>query len=496
MIKTHRMRAMSDPSDKDDKMSLIVLIIIGLSVICLKKQQFDVVEPTENIGYYPISRYLVRTPTNKPKLCFVLPAFTLHGGIEAWFKTLHNMMRDFDMIDTYGLYIWDIRTKVIWRYSLDNDLFVIHSVYEVENQCHIVIGTAFRPIKNVVNILAIHGGAGCKWTQKYSSHSKLYDIVIGVSIDSKFNTAEEEQSRVITIPSYVYKLDNCDHNNKYKLCEKQLLFVGRISSEKRPKLFCEVVCKMDEYCGVVIGPSYFTGNNFECKCSNVYYLGARDDAQCYMRESLAQLIPSESEGGPIVAIEAWLNNLPVIMKSTGLAKQFPSAFIEFDWDNPQIDKLHRILENDLILNESKRNGYQTYIKHFSKEVLMKLWLNVVNTSLMIIRERKWLVDIDLISDVLSTTRFLGKSIIVDCMDKGCRSTIRFNTKVDVFCFRYSSAGPDNNLKFSVSSTLELKIVVSSEARRRICTRIMMNTYFHLDIDLGYNQVELNNFEQE
>lgn len=315
----------------------------------------------------------------KINLCISVPAFLEYGGIEYWIKSFLFIIKKINLeknipIKVYGIHIWDLNTNSLFELFQKEKIEYIYNYQDLENYCDIIINTASWIVKNpnIINIMVIHGDNQDKWTNNYATMHYLNDFVISVS-NFKFNQTNKN-TKYINIPTLIIKREE-NENYKYRFCKNQLLYVGRISEEKRSNLICEYICYNNQIplntCAIFLGDYYFSENKPKCNCKNVFYLGFRNDINSFMKNSDFLLVPSKSEGGPIVAIEAWQNNLPVIMKKTGLANIYPDSFILYDWDKFDKNELTNLIniEKNNNLNIIKKNMNFTFSKYFSEEVL-------------------------------------------------------------------------------------------------------------------------------
>ncbi|KAI9142853.1 hypothetical protein BKA69DRAFT_1037301 [Paraphysoderma sedebokerense] len=407
-----------------------------------------------------------------------MPAFTKHGGIESWFKSLHGIINSLDNIKFYGVYIWDIRYEGSIDYLRKHNIYAFTSVNDMEQACHITLSTAFHYLDNpyMYQVQVIHGSGFDNWTWRYARFAKLYNHVVAVS----YNSLERQNKNVLKkssyIPSFVKKHENCDPDaSRYKFCDRQILFLGRLSSEKRPELFCKALCELP-HCGVLIGPYYFDVNRPSCECPNVHIIGDRNDGQCFMRHSEFLFVPSDTEGGPIVAIEAWLNDLPVVMKETGLAVNYPSSFLIYDWDKMDLNELRTLLTNKTQIQEAKDAAQMTYMKEFSEPVLKAAWKKIIDDGIKYLQWKGVQLNWELYKSEQAFITQQGRSVNINCVEVKCTvgfkvralstkilikynvatltGTIILNAKSEgrSQSFRISSAG-----KGQVASTLDTKV---------------------------------------
>lgn len=121
-------------------------------------------------------------------------------------------------------------------------------------------------LRPVPRVLVIHGSKGCQWTEAYAAKASSYSEIVAVSRDATFTVPEEQRARVKVIPSIVHRSRFQVQRSKSELLElwnlpqdkKILMYVGRISREKNPQYFVDVVAQLGpEWIGVLVGPLYF-----------------------------------------------------------------------------------------------------------------------------------------------------------------------------------------------------------------------------------------------
>jgi len=371
---------------------------------------------------------------NKVNVCFVTSSFLDYGGVERWVEEFiqHIITGEPDFIPL-GLYSWELSGQGAWEITRKYNMVMIHNSLELE-YCDLIISTGFvsSKTKGQVEILIVHGDHSDEWTVNYAQRSHAYDYIVAVSPSSSLAVSEIDQSRVVYIPSLVSKTQ-CGITHE-PICDKQLLYIGRMSYEKRPDLFCETVCSMDGFCGLMIGPFPDDGS-FNCFCGKVKLVGPRHDAQCFIERSLAIVIPSEFEGGPIVAIEAWLHSVPVVMRKTGLARHHPDSFIIFDWDQPDYSHLRATLNDKQLMDSITENSKKALSDHFSQSAILSKWRPILSGVSSTIQRTKSLCDIT--SD--ANIRYTGRLIQITCMKVSCEYKIRctcpVNTTVRIAHFK-------------------------------------------------------------
>lgn len=125
--------------------------------------------------------------------------------------------------------------------------------------------------------------------------------------------------------------------------KRVLLFLGRISGEKKPPFFVDT-CKQlpDEWVCVMVGPLQ-TKLEDPVMGSKVLFVGTHPWPADALQVADAVLLPSPSEGGPIVMLEAWGLKKPFFIYRTGLADRFPDGVFLIDADETPGSVARRIV---------------------------------------------------------------------------------------------------------------------------------------------------------
>jgi glycosyltransferase involved in cell wall biosynthesis len=314
---------------------------------------------------------------SKYMLCFTFPGFFSYGGVEQWFWSLKDVFLSQDFT------IHAVKVIDSWAPSIPSQFETMGILFnpsflQMQIECDLNIMTGSHPIKrlteNELQLLVIHGGFGCSWTESYAKYYKHYNSIVTVSQDSSKFLGDDERLS-IHIPSLI-KIDssNCDLKAP---CNKTVTFIGRISSEKRPELFCQIINELpEEYCGWLIGPHYYE-ESIPKFCSNrIHVIGPTNNPQCAIRKSYIIINTSSKEGGPIVAIESWLNRKPYFMFKTGLGYLMNLGVLKDENPRKICDQIINtnlndvVKESDIILN-----------KHFNPNNLIKNWFDVLTKTI-------------------------------------------------------------------------------------------------------------------
>lgn len=344
-------------------------------------------------------------------LCVQIPNYVKYGGIETWMDNFLLIMQDMKFL-SIGVWITMVRSdKVYDKVFKNNKVFQIKSQHEVRLYCDYIFMNAHFPIKGLHNTLVIHGGSHCPWTNRYSTSNMLYDQIVGVSSGSLQNIENQNQ---IMIPTFVVNRTN-NYQDQTLFCEHQLLFVGRLASDKRPDIFCNLIKKSKKYCGVMVGPTYF--DNFRCDSPKIYLVGDTEEVGSFFESSEALLITSDDEGGPIVAVESWLYKKPTFMTRIGIANVCPEAFIIVErWDNVD-DQLIDVG----IKKWSQNLALDCYQNNFSFQAVRKKWENLIITIEAKIFNRYQPVKI---LNSICRIEYLGKMLTINGYFSECGTTFR------------------------------------------------------------------------
>jgi len=164
--------------------------------------------------------------------------------------------------------------------------------------------------KHVPSIIVLHGGDD--YTRAYAKHSRVYDQIVAVSTDSLHALEEAERARAVVInngidineaskPNFDKRQIAAMYNLPYN--RKWLLFLGRISAEKEPAFFVDVVNSLSsEWIGIMVGPQYFQLQ--ASSMSRTYKIGKVEKPTDMIFASDALLLASKSEGGPRTLVES------------------------------------------------------------------------------------------------------------------------------------------------------------------------------------------------
>ncbi|WP_373598495.1 glycosyltransferase [Paraclostridium bifermentans] len=217
------------------------------------------------------------------------------------------------------------------------------------------------------------------------------DKIITVSKDLKYKIIERykiNKDKIININNGI----NIKHisNRTIKDDKFKFLFVGRLEKVKNVPFLINAMkeLKLKGYnfsCDIVGSGSeeeqlkeIVNINNLE---SSINFLGYQEDISEFMIQSNLLLLTSNMEGMPIVIIEAFGYNLPVISSNVGgineiITNKKTGILYEKNNMNEFVDILERILNNDIDLNSISNNAYLEYKTKWTSSSMSEKYMNV------------------------------------------------------------------------------------------------------------------------
>ena len=344
--------------------------------------------------------------------CFVFSTLMVHGGTEAWMWTLYKS------VFTRGpFYVWGVRCNDIWApevvlFFTASGVRWNPSDREFLENCDVIIQTGVPPtigrnnFSTVPLILVIHGDPQLEFTRRYTQWANQYDAIVSVSEAAIMALPHAERQRAVVIPSGIPKcketatmsVEQLRNTWKVPSGKKVLLLMGRISDEKRPHFFVNVVHALpEEWVGLLVGPKYWDitkepwGHGEDPR---IILAGTWHHSGDPLAVASAVLLPSRSEGGPLVMLEAWAARVPIFMLPIGLAARPPERNAVFVLpDVPanataQFITLH--LGKAAELQAKVNQAYQLYqSKYALSEVAMQWARFLMSTMQRMYKSRQW-----------------------------------------------------------------------------------------------------------
>jgi glycosyltransferase involved in cell wall biosynthesis len=295
-------------------------------------------------------------------LCFVFSTLLDTGGVEAWYWALFDNVFTSPPFVVHAVQLndlWSVATAT--RFASEGVVFNPGLNYLVDT-CDVIVSTGSQPLpaprlqRKASTVLVIHGSKGCQWTWRYAQHAALYDYIVGVSNGAVqvLDSLPSEVARAHMIPSGVVLSKLVPRSSREALLRswgvrlkpdtRILLYLGRISSEKNPQYFVDVVDALpNNWVGLMVGPAYFSVSFPSRSSSRIVMTGRIDGAVDPLTVADAVLLASPSEGGPIVLLEAWAMRVPFFMRRTGIAAAHPEAVFLLGEDEPAADAAIRVM---------------------------------------------------------------------------------------------------------------------------------------------------------
>ena len=182
--------------------TLLILFFLKISLNPSEKPAVMVLnEPQDLFGLVGVRQAPLQQEDWKIPVCFVISAFTQHGGIENWLRGVLKMIEENQEIYTFGVYSWDLVSDEFDKLSTKHKFYYIKTYEELMTHCQIIFSTAHVPILNSLsfNILVIHGGYNSPWSNNYVKFQDHFDYIVGVSADSLLNTDRMKSSYIPSI---------------------------------------------------------------------------------------------------------------------------------------------------------------------------------------------------------------------------------------------------------------------------------------------------------
>ena len=326
-------------------------------------------------------------------LCFVFGGLLDYGGIESWFWSLFDTVFNKDPFFVYGVSILGPRAAHPLLKLGKLGIFVNPSAYDMTTNCDVILQTGSKPIKSsgrardILRVLIIHGGAGCKWTEAYALHAAHYHQIVTVSPNGRETLPKDQRHRALVIPAGI---PNCKsvHVTPASVLRAQwnvpdgkkvLMFLGRIGRDKDPQFFVDVVHHLpDGWVGVMVGPMIDAVVTESWNSPRILRVGRFPRSGDAMQVADVLLNPAPSEGGPLVLLEAWGARKPMFMRHTGWAVEHPTALFLIGAGDTPTTIADRVVEVAGSLGEGGTvaeisTGFEAFSNHFSLAVVARQW---------------------------------------------------------------------------------------------------------------------------
>ena len=222
---------------------------------------------------------------------------------------------------------------------------------------------------------------------KYNNIDYLLSLTTTLENDYKNLLNDNNHTKIVTIPNMLYFVPKEVSN----LDSKNLITIGRVDTLKRNDDIIRAFSKIDnkDYTLTIIGDGKEENNlkklTKELKVEDrVIFTGykTKEEIKDYMLSSSIFLMASETEGLPMVLLEAGSYGLPSIVYEIengvkDIIKDGYNGFIIKDRnENEYVNKINELISNEKELKELGKNARKG-INSFTKEEVVKRWLNIL-----------------------------------------------------------------------------------------------------------------------
>ena len=297
--------------------------------------------------------------------------------------------------DIPGARILRMRRAVMPRmreYILEHDIDV---VYAIGYYAAFYIAPIFRKFKKCKFVFCEHGAPRNQYSDKKGTlmrrlSVRAYDMTVALTRQSERDFVEligARPEKVTTIYNWIDESTICE-DARYRIEEKKLLTVGRISEEKGFDMLADIAAdvlgKMPDWEWHIMGDGP-DRDKFEEKIrgygieKNVVMHGSVADASRYYGEYSIMTLTSYREGLPLVLLEAKAKKLPcvsfdVITGPSEIIRDGVNGYLIPMYDKAAFaEKLCALMADD---DERQRfsDNAMTDIEKFKKQTILAEWV--------------------------------------------------------------------------------------------------------------------------
>lgn len=222
---------------------------------------------------------------------------------------------------------------------------------------------------------------------KYNNIDYLLALTTTLEKDYKEILKDNKHTKVVTIPNMLYTIPK----DVSKLNKKNILTVSRLDTLKRNDDIIRAFSKIKDtdYTLTIIGDGKEMNNlkslTKELSLNNrVIFTGykTKDEIKEYMLNSNIFLMASETEGLPMVLLEAESYGIPCIAYEiengiSDIIKDNYNGFIVKNRDEKEyVEKIEELINDKDKLKEFGKNARES-IQNFSKKEITKKWLSIL-----------------------------------------------------------------------------------------------------------------------
>lgn len=222
---------------------------------------------------------------------------------------------------------------------------------------------------------------------KYNNIDYLFALTKGLQADYKKFLVKNNHTKVVLVPNMILEKDK----ESSRLDTKNLITVSRLDKKKRIDEIINIFSKISDTKSklFIIGDGAELANlKSQTKSLNlenrIIFTGYKDknDIKNYLLNSSIFLMASETEGLPMVLLEAMSLGVPCIAYETAsgtadIISNEKNGFIIYNRDQEEyINKVEYLLSNKKIRNRMGVKAKET-AKMFSKENICKIWYKIL-----------------------------------------------------------------------------------------------------------------------
>ena len=335
----------------------------------LKKRSYDVSFVTfekSNSSYELIEGIKVYNPFNNH----------VSGYTYLFPHNLHKLLKILNKIDA-DVYIQRATSPLTGFMAffarLKNKIFI----YSASSDNDVSINLVIKNIKDLKKLFYKFGVKHCDFLICQTNHQK--------------NLLKETISKEGKVIKNIYLSPKIEFNKK-KVSQLKILWVGRISSEKRPEIFLKLAEKIPEFNFWMIGapskkdPEYYKKiKEATSKINNLDFIGfvPHNKIERFYKESLLLINTSLGEGFPNTFLEAWGNYTPVV--SLGFDPDEIICNNKLGFHSKNFDDLVKdtklLIKNSRLRKEMGINGRKYIEKEHNVEKITNEYLTIFEVDI-------------------------------------------------------------------------------------------------------------------
>ena len=223
-----------------------------------------------------------------------------------------------------------------------------------------------------------------KIRNQYTNIDYLVVLTEGLKKDYSTFLKKESKTEVVVIPNMVDKYPD----ELASLKNKRVISIGRIVEGKRVDEIVEIACEFRDWEFIIIGD----GDKFDKighmiqknNLTNVKLLGAMKNkkALSYLKESSIFIMTSETEGLPMVLLEAFSYGVPAVCYQTDsgvsdIVDNNLNGYVIEDRNQKEMISKLEILMDDYKLRKSFGKDARKKSKEFSEKEVNKKWKQIL-----------------------------------------------------------------------------------------------------------------------